>query len=473
MNNDEKKRLKEAMAKVQKAVSAGQSEPPAPFRDPFVYVSDERVRTVLDGRQPEPLDVNVEGLQSVHHAAPGPGPKQEPITKGGKGKGKKGEKGGKGGSPSGPPPKSGEMPGKGSGKGGSPSVPKAKAKDDAGPAPMEVDAAAAQPKKTWVAIAVEGARPSAKAKMTPVPKAEPKGQVASVSEAKSAPAPKAEAKETKQAEPRVEVKKEKVGGDDAPGGSRGSAEGQKREMKSRWDPDETVKESTKREASTRPDDVDSRPGAAAREASGDDLHSALGRSSAKDAVAPLTASKAMAKKPEGGEIRLQSAERTAASPVEGHFLVLPGSSVVDAILAVSTNRVLNKQVRDFIRNGEDASALEALNQIVTNSRSGRRRIGNRMFPVLLLGCPLGLWTPGIPESREGVDTVRGARMIATEGGMMLVIVVMMIHSIGSEIEGEMIAEDPKGIAIGTARGADVTGGDVTIADRLSHEDCGR
>ena len=81
-----------------------------------------------------------------------------------------------------------------------------------------------------------------------------------------------------------------------------------------------MKESTKREASTRPDDVDSRPGAAAREASGDDLHSALGRSSAKDAVAPSTASKAMAKKPEGGEIRLQSAERTAASLVEGHFL---------------------------------------------------------------------------------------------------------------------------------------------------------
>ena len=56
---------------------------------------------------------------------------------------------------------------------------------------------------------------------------------------------------------------------------------------------------------------------------------------------------------------------------------------------------------------------------------------------------------------------------------MLVIVVMMIHSIGSEIEGEMIAGDPKGIVIGTVRGADVTGGDVTIADRLSHEDCGR
>ena len=134
-----------------------------------------------------------------------------------------------------------------------------------------------------------------------------------------------------------------------------------------------MKESTKREASTRPDDVDSRPGAAAREASGDDLHSALGRSSAKDAVAPLTASKAMAKKPEGGEIRLQSAERAAASPVEGHFLALPESSVVDAFLSISTNKVPNRQVRDFIRNGEDASALEALNQIVTNSRFGRRR----------------------------------------------------------------------------------------------------
>ena len=376
---DEKKRLKEAIAKVQKAISAGQSEPPAPFRDPFVYVSDERVRTVLDGRQPEPLDVNIEGLQSVHHAAQGPGPKQEPIVKGGKGKGKKGEKGGKGGSPSGPPPKSGEVPGKGSGKGDSPSVSQAKAKADAGPAPMEVDATVAQPKKTWVAMVVEGARPSAKAKMTPVPKAEPKGKAASVSEAKNAPAPKVEAKETKQAEPKVEVKKEKIGGDDAPGGSRGSAEGQKRERKSRWDPDETVKESTKREASTRPDDVDSRPGAAAREASGDDLHSALGRSSAKDAVAPLTASKAMAKKP---EIRLQSAERAAASPVEGHFLLLPESSVVDALLSVSTNRVVNKQVRDFIRNGEDASALEALNQIVTNSRS-KKSVGNRTFPALL------------------------------------------------------------------------------------------
>ena len=67
---------------------------------------------------------------------------------------------------------------------------------------MDVYATAAQPKKTWVAIAVEGARPSAKAKMTPVPKAEPKGKAASVSEAKSASAPKAEVKETMQAEPK-------------------------------------------------------------------------------------------------------------------------------------------------------------------------------------------------------------------------------------------------------------------------------
>ena len=127
---DEKKRLREAVAaaKVQKAISAGQSEPPAPFRDPFVYVSDERVRTVLGGRQPEPVNVKADELQSVHHAAQGPGPKQEPIVKGGKGKGKKGEKGGKGGSPSGRPPKSGDASGKGSGKGDGPSVPKAKAK---------------------------------------------------------------------------------------------------------------------------------------------------------------------------------------------------------------------------------------------------------------------------------------------------------------------------------------------------------
>ena len=62
-----------------------------------------------------------------------------------------------------------------------------------GPAPMEVDPPAAQPKKTWVAIAVEG--PSAKAKTTPAPKAEPKGKAASIPEAKSAQAPRAESRE--------------------------------------------------------------------------------------------------------------------------------------------------------------------------------------------------------------------------------------------------------------------------------------
>ena len=80
---------------------------------------------------------------------------------------------------------------------------------------------------------------------------------------------------------------------------------------------------------------------AGQEASGDDLHSALGRPLAKDAIAPLTASKAMAKKPEGGEVRLHSAERAAASPVEGHFQTLPEASVVEVFLSMSNNRVLN------------------------------------------------------------------------------------------------------------------------------------
>ena len=168
---DEKKRLREAIAKVQKAIRDGRSEPPAPFRDPFVYVSDEKVRTIVDGKQPELQDVNIDELQSVHHAAQGPGPKQEPVIKGGEGKGKKGEKGGKGDGPSDPRPKSGEVSGKGSGKGDSPAVPRAKAKADAGPTPMEVDPPEVQPKKSWVAIAVQGARPSAKAKTTPSPKA--------------------------------------------------------------------------------------------------------------------------------------------------------------------------------------------------------------------------------------------------------------------------------------------------------------
>ena len=205
---DEKKRLREAIAKVQKAISAGRSEPPLPIRDPFVYVSDDKVRTVIGGEQPEPQDVNIDELLSAHHAA---GPKQEPITTGGKGK--KGEKGGKGDSLSDPRPKSGEASGKGSGKGDSPAVPKAKAKADAGPTPMEVDPPEAQPKKSWVAIAVEGAGPSAKAKTTPFPKISEVPAPKAEAKGKATPVPKAG---NDQAPRAVEVKREKGSGDDAP-----------------------------------------------------------------------------------------------------------------------------------------------------------------------------------------------------------------------------------------------------------------
>ena len=463
---DEKKRLREAIVKVQKAINDGRSEPPVPFRDPFVYVSDEKVRTVVDGKQPEPQDVNIDELQSVHHAAQGPGPKQEPVIKGGKGKGKKGEKGGKGDSPSDPRPKSGEASGKGSGKGDSSAVPK-KGKAEAGPTPMEV----AQPKKSWVGIAVEGARPSAKAKTTPAPKAEPKGKATPVPEAKSAQASRDEPKETKRADSKVEVKKEKGSGDDAPGDSRGSAEKQKRERKSRWGPEVPAKESTKREASQRPDDVDSRPGAAAREASGDDLHSALGRSSVKDAVAPLTASKAMARKPKGSEVRLRSAERVAASPVEGHFRTPPDASTVDAFLAMSSNMVLARQVRGFIRNGEEGGVGSSQPACGKLPCSGH--VGVRMSLVRPPEGPLGLRTPGIPESREGAGIDRGETKIVIEGETIVGIIAVMNRLIGTEIEGGMIAGGPKGIVTRTVRGADATGGDVMTADRLIHKGCGR
>ena len=188
----------------------------------------------------------------------------------------------------------------------------------------------------------------------------------------------------------------------------------------------------------------------------------FGRSSAKHAVAPLTASKAMAKKPGGSEVRLQSAERAAASPMEGQFRVLPEGSVVDAFLTMSPDRVLNKQVRDFIRNGENASALQVLNQIVANSRLGRTR---RDSDVSRTPSQRSVRTLGTRDSRE--------TKIETEGGTMFEIVVVMIRSIESEIKGEMIAGDLRGIVTGTVRGADVTGGVVTIADRLSHGDCGR
>ena len=78
----------------------------------------------------------------------------------------------------------------------------------------------------------------------------------------------------------------------------------------------------------------------------------------------------MAKKPEGSEVRLHSA---AASPVEGHFRTLPEAPMVDAFLAMSSNRVLNRQVRDFIRNGEEGSALVS----TAKRRRSRRRDDRR------------------------------------------------------------------------------------------------
>ena len=80
--------------------------------------------------------------------------------------------------------------------------------------------------------------------------------------------------------------------------------------------------------------------------------------------------------------------------VEGHFRTLPETPMVDAFLAMSSNRVLNRQVRD----GEEGSALEALKQTVANSQSGH--VGVRMSPARPLEGSLGLTTPGILESRR-------------------------------------------------------------------------
>ena len=68
--------------------------------------------------------------------------------------------------------------------------------------------------------------------------------------------------------------------------------------------------------------------------------------------------------------------------------------MVDAFLTMSPDRVLNRQVKDFARNG----------------------VGIRMFHALPLKGPLGLWTPGIPENQGGADIDRGATKIETEGG---------------------------------------------------------
>ena len=121
---------------------------------------------------------------------------------------------------------------------------------------------------------------------------------------------------------------------------------------------------------------------------------------------------------------------------------------MDAFLAMSSNRVPNRQVREFIRNGEEGSALEVLNQIVANSHAERARRGTDVSR-----------TPSRRSVRTDTRDSRESRRRR--------------YRPRSEIEGEMIVGDPRGIATGTVRGADVTGGGVMIADRLNHEGCGR
>ena len=141
---------------------------------------------------------------------------------------------------------------------------------------------------------------------------------------------------------------------------------------------------------------------------------------------------------------------------------------MDAFLAMSSNRVLNRQVREFIRNGEEGSALEVLNQIVANSHAERARRGTDVSRTPSRRSV----RPGIPERREGAGINRGETKIEIEGETIFGIIVVMNRSIKTEIEGE-IAGDPRGITTGAVRGAGVTGGGVMIADRLNHEGCGR
>ena len=96
-----------------------------------------------------------------------------------------------------------------------------------------------------------------------------------------------------------------------------------------------------------------------------------------------------------------------------------------------------------------------------------------MFPERRLGGPIGHRTLGIPESREGEDIDHGGTRIEIVGETIVGIIGMMIRWNATEIDGEMIAGDPRGIATGNVRGADVTGGGVMIAGRLIHEGCGR
>ena len=96
-----------------------------------------------------------------------------------------------------------------------------------------------------------------------------------------------------------------------------------------------------------------------------------------------------------------------------------------AFLSMSTNRVLNRQVR---------------------TSSGRAKTARR-------------YRPRREKDRERRRDDRRDR----RGD----------ESIGIETGGETIAGDLRGNMTGTVREADVTGGDVMIADRPIHKGCGR
>ena len=144
---------------------------------------------------------------------------------------------------------------------------------------------------------------------------------------------------------------------------------------------------------------------------------------------------------------------------------------MDAFLGMSSNRVLTKQVREFIRHGEDGSALEALNQLVANSHAERARRGT---DVSRTPSRRSVRTQEARDSRESRRRRYRPRKIEIGGETIVGIMAMVVNRlIGTETEGETIAGGPRGIVTGTVCGADATGGDVMIADRLIHEGCSR
>ena len=112
----------------------------------------------------------------------------------------------------------------------------------------------------------------------------------------------------------------------------------------------------------------------------------------------------------------------------------------DAFLAMSSDRV-RLETSDRAHRGTDVSRTPSRRSVRTHETS---------------------------DSRE--STAKRQRIEAEEE-TIVGIIVMMSRSIGTEIEEE-IAGGPKENVTGTVRGADVTGGDVMIADRLIHKGCG-